>query len=75
MPNKFDYGTLTLSNITIDVGDAFQPILSSNLPNDNPGVPFSTIKHETSFSDVLHITKYTSLTEPPEIKHFEPFII
>ena len=36
---------------------------------------FSTKNAEISFSPVKHITRYKSLTDPPVIKHFDPFII
>jgi len=35
-PIKLDLGTLTSSNITIVVGEAFHPIFSSFTPKDKP---------------------------------------
>ncbi len=39
-------GTRQPSNITIAVGCDFQPSFFSRAPNESPGVPFSTTKHE-----------------------------
>ena len=43
-PSRLATGTLQFSKITDAVGWLFQPSLFSCLPNDSPGVPFSTTK-------------------------------
>ena len=45
-PIKFSTGTRQSSKVMIRVGCEFQPTFFSFLPNDRPGVPFSTRMHE-----------------------------
>ncbi len=43
-PSRFSFGTRQFSNTSSMVGDERIPIFFSFLPNENPGVPFSTMK-------------------------------
>ena len=45
-PMRLATGTRQFSKITIAVGWVFQPSFFSCLPNDRPGVPFSTTRQE-----------------------------
>ncbi len=52
-PMRFSAGTRQFSKLTMAVGWARQPILSSGLPNERPLAPFSTNSVETPFGAVL----------------------
>ena len=45
-PSRFAAGTRASSKTSSAVTLARMPILCSFLPKENPGVPFSTMKHE-----------------------------
>ncbi len=44
LPRRFSFGILQSSKTNSDVIEPSKPSLSSSLPEEKPGVPFSTMK-------------------------------
>lgn len=74
-PRTWLAGTRTPSKNTAAVGCEFHPIFFSCAPNERPGAPFSTMRHEMPAGPgppVRAMTRYTSARPPPEMKALDP---
>ena len=56
-PRRLDWGTRTLSNMIVLVGEDFHPIFCSGFPKEIPEADLGTITQDFSFLSVRSMTR------------------